>query len=238
MDYDESDRPRVLVTIESGADLLFVANRLMNEGITGFQWYAGIPGSVGGAVYNNIHGGSHFINETLVSVRVLGSDGIERQIFPQEGTFDYDKSRFHGTDEVILEATFRLFRGDVERARSVFSEWARRKALQPRNSPGCAFANISRETMERHAYPTTSVGYLVEHVLKMGDFRIGNAAISSAHRNFVVNLGGATAKDYLAVLEEIAKRARNELGIRLIPEIFFLGFSRAELERAGLSGDA
>jgi UDP-N-acetylmuramate dehydrogenase len=128
-----------------------------------------------------------------------------------------------------LEATLRLFYGDVEKARNVFVEWTKRKSLQPRNSPGCAFANLSHEDAERLGFPTTSAGYVVEHVLKMGDYRIGNAGVSTAHHNFVVNLGGATASDYLSVLGEIVRRTKDATGIDLIPEIFLLGFSQEEL---------
>jgi UDP-N-acetylmuramate dehydrogenase len=87
LDYDESGYARVDVAMESGTDLLFAANQLMNRGITGLQWYAGIPGTVGGAVFNNIHGGSHFIHEVLRSVKILTSDGAVSDISMEDGAF-------------------------------------------------------------------------------------------------------------------------------------------------------
>lgn len=230
LDYDETDSPRIEVTMESGVDLPFAINYLIGEGITGLQWYSGIPGTIGGAIFNNVHGGTHFINEVLKSVKVLNEDFNETEIKSEDLEFDYDKSRFHKNKDIILEGTFELFKGDTEKAKAVVQEWAKRKQIQPKNSPGCTFANISNKTMDDWGFPTTSVGYIVEHILKMSEFSIGDAEVSTAHHNFIVNKGNATAKDYLTVIKEIIKRTKEELDIKLVPEIFLLGFSDKELE--------
>ena len=185
---------------------------------------------MGGAIHNNIHGGTHFINEVLQSVWILNKDGEVESISPDQLSLEYDKSRFHESGEIILEATFSLFRGDAGRAKAVFLEWAKRKSLQPRRSPGCAFRNISPEDMQRLSLPTTSAGYIIEHILKMTDFRVGDAMISEAHHNFIINVGNATAEDYIAVMREIIQRTKTMLGVQLIPEIFLMGFTAQELE--------
>lgn len=94
-------------------------------------------------MHNNIHGGTHFINEILHSVRILDKNGKIIHLSSEQLALGYDKSRFHETGEIILDATFNLFRGDADRAKNVFLEWTKRKSLQPRRSPGCAFQNIS-----------------------------------------------------------------------------------------------
>lgn len=223
LNYDESSSPRVKVIMESGVILPIVIGNLLDMGITGLQWYAKIPGTIGGAVFNNIHGGTHFISELVRKVKVLDKNNEVKILSGKELGLAYDKSRFHDSGEIILEVKFELFRGDVERARRVAFEWAKRKSLQPPRSAGCTFRNISNEDKDRLNLPTTSAGYIIEHVLKMGGYKIGGAKVSTAHHNFVVNDGGATAADCLAVIREIQKRTREELGIELEPEIFLLG---------------
>ena len=230
LDYDESDKPRVKVVMESGVNLPKATDLLIEKGITGLQWYAGIPGTIGGAVFNNIHGGTHFLSEVIDSVKVIDLNGEELDLPIEKLGVDYDKSRFQESGEIIINATFRLYKGDIEKAKYVRYEWAKRKSLQPRNAPGCAFHNLTQEQKERLGIPTTSAGFIIEHKLKMSGFKIGDAAISKDHHNFIVNEGKATAKEYLEVMKTIYRRAKEELGIELVPEIFLLGFKEDEIE--------
>src|SRR3990167_11361055 len=230
LDYDESDKPRVHVRMDSGVNLPKAIDFLLDKGITGLQWYAGIPGTIGGAIFNNIHGGTHFMSEVLDSVTVLDLQGGSNTLRIEDLGVDYDKSRFQDTGEIILDATFLLFKGDVDKAKYVRFEWAKRKSLQPRNAPGCAFHNLTQEQKEKLEIPTTSAGFVIEHLLKMTGFRIDGAAISKDHHNFIINEGGASAKDYLEVMKMIYNKAKKELGIELVPEIFLLGFDENEIK--------
>lgn len=230
LDYDESDKPRVEVIMDSGVDLPFAIKYLIEQGLTGLQWYAGIPGTIGGAIFNNIHGGTHFISEVLSGVKILDKDTEIKDLSIEELGVDYDKSRFHNSGEIILQGVFSLYKGDTERAKHTVAEWSKRKKIQPRNSPGCAFANITQEQKERLGHPTTSAGYIIEHVLKMTGYRVGDAAISPKHHNFIVNEGNAKASDYLSIMKEITKQTKETLGIRLVPEIILLGFKKSEIE--------
>jgi UDP-N-acetylmuramate dehydrogenase len=229
LDYDESEKERVRVRMDSGVNLPKATDFLLDKGITGLQWYAGIPGTIGGAIFNNIHGGTHFISEVIDTVTVLDLDGGTHVLSIEDMGVDYDKSRFQETHEIILDATFLLFKGDVEKAKYVRYEWAKRKSLQPRNAPGCAFHNLTQDQKEELEIPTTSTGFVVEHLLKMTGFRKGDAAISKDHHNFIVNEDRASAKDYLAVMKEIYNRAKKELKVELVPEIFLLGFKEEEI---------
>lgn len=230
LDYDETDYPRIRVRMDSGVDLPHAMISLTEKGITGLQWYSGIPGSIGGAVFNNIHGGTHFMSEILESVNVLDKNNEIKELDIQELGTDYDKSRFQETGEIILTATYKLFKGDKEKAEYVIQEWGKRKSLQPRNAPGCAFHNLTQEQKQNLGIPTTSAGYIVEHMLKMTGFAIGDAAISEAHHNFIINRGKATAADYLSVMKEIYKRAKEQYDIKMVPEIFFIGFDESEIK--------
>lgn len=230
LDYDETSAKRIKVRIDSGVNLPRALDYLLDKQITGLQWYAGIPGTIGGAVFNNIHGGTHFLSEVIGDVHVVDSQGREKTLSIKEIGVDYDKSRFQETKEIIIDATFLLFKGVAAKAKYVRFEWAKRKSLQPRNAPGCAFHNLTQEQKEKLNLPTTSAGFIVEYLLKMTDFRIGDAAISKDHHNFIVNEGKATANDYLKVMKTIYERAKKELGLIMVPEIFLLGFDDKEIQ--------
>lgn len=230
LDYDESHEKRVKVKMDSGVNLPRAIDFLLDKGITGLQWYAGIPGTIGGAVFNNIHGGTHFVSEVIGSVDVIDLNGDYKILQKSDLGADYDKSRFQESKEIIIRATFILYKGDTDKAKYVRYEWAKRKSLQPRNTPGCAFHNLTQEQKEKLNIPTTSAGFVIEHLLKMTGFKIGDAAISKDHHNFIVNEGHASAKDYLAVMKTIYTRAKDELGIVMVPEIFLIGFNDAEIK--------
>jgi len=223
LDYDEGDAPDVQVIVESGANLQATMNFLVSRGITDLQWYARIPGTIGGAVFNNIHGGSHLFQEVVKSVVVLGEDGEVRTLGVRDLMFDCDKSRFHYNRETVLEVRLALKKGDAKRAKATMLEWTKRKSVQPINSAGCVFKNIGEGERSIFGYPTTSAGYIVEHVLNMSGYKVGGASISTDHHNFIVNHGKATAKDYLAVRDAISQKAQEVLGLTLEDKIIRLG---------------
>jgi UDP-N-acetylmuramate dehydrogenase len=229
LDYDESDAERVLVEMDSGVSLPYAINILIQQGITGLQWYSRIPATVGGAIYNNIHGGTHFISEVINFVTVIDETGNEKLLSKSELKAGYDVSRFHETKEIIVSAVFNLYLGDKEKAAQVAHEWAVRKSIQPQRSLGCVFQNISNEVKDKLGYPTSSVGYIVEHVLNKKGFQIGDAKISEKHGAFIENVGNASANDYLEVIRTVIQETKEKTGVTLKPEIFFLGFEPTDL---------
>ncbi|MEI6887142.1 MAG: FAD-binding protein, partial [bacterium] len=229
LDYDESSLENVKVKLDSGVSLAYAMNYLIDKGITGLQWFAGIPGTIGGAIYNNIHGGTHSLSEYLIEVEVIDSNGIVKTINISELGMGYEKSRFQQTGELIVSGTFNFKVGDKEKAKYVSIEWARRKISQPRNSLGSVFRNISKEDQLRLNLPTPSIGYLVEHKLMLSGYQVGDAKVCETSNNFIVNLGNATSNDYLEVIKKIKQEAKSQFNIDLKPEIFFKGFSKQEL---------
>lgn len=230
LDYKEEGVERVMVTLDAGVSLPAAINTLLAKGITGLQWYARIPASVGGAVYNNIHGGTHFIGEDLVAVDVLTENNEHKKYAVDQLELGYDYSRFHKSNEIILSADFMLYKGDVSRAQTAAIEWAKRKHVQPQNSLGCVFQNITADEQKRLDVPTPSIGYLIQHKLGLQGYRVGDAQVSTRHAAFIENLGHATASDYLAIIKKIISQAQEKCGITLKTEIFFLGFTPGELE--------
>jgi UDP-N-acetylmuramate dehydrogenase len=230
LDYDESDKERIKVRVDSGLTLQSLMYQLIRKGITGLQWYAGIPGTLGGAIYNNIHGGSHYIFEVVESVRVLTPEGDIKEINLEEQDYEYNETPFHHEDYVIIDAVLDLYLGDAEKAKYTADQWRTRKQkVQPQRSFGCIFGNISNEEKEKHNFPTTSVGYIVEHVMEMTNYRIGNAFIPKAHHNFIETDGPAKAEDYLQIIKDVRHAVYDKLGIELDIEIILKGFSQEEL---------
>jgi UDP-N-acetylmuramate dehydrogenase len=230
-DYYSGEESRVLVECESGTPLPFAINQSLQLQLTGLEWFSRIPATIGGAIYNNVHGGTHFISDQIYSVLILDEQGKEQTLKPSDMEFDYDYSRFHHTKEIILAAKILLFKGDVEKAKAAAIAWAQKKHHQPQKSLGCVFQNISQSDQQRLQLPTTSIGYLIDKVLRLSGYTIGGAQISKSHAAFIENIGNASAMDYLQVIEHIQSAAKKTCNITLKPEIFFRGFSQNDLSR-------
>ena len=234
-DYYSGNETRVLVECESGTPLPFAINQSLQLQITGLEWFSRIPATIGGAIYNNVHGGTHFISDQIYSVLILDEQGKEQTLHQSDMEFDYDYSRFHHTKEIILAAKILLFKGNVEKAKAAAINWAKKKHHQPQKSLGCVFQNISQTDQQRLELPTTSIGYLIDKVLHLSGYTIGDAQVSKSHAAFIENIGNASAKDYLQVIEHVQSTVKQACNINLKPEIFFRGFSQNDLTRIQLT---
>lgn len=226
LNYDERAGD-TLVIAESGVNLTALIIKTLDAGLTGLQWFGGIPGVVGGAVYNNIHGGTHFIGQRLAAVTALKSDNSQQRITANELDLGYDHSRFHNSDEVILTAEFLLTKGtapEIERAEYTFREWIKRKSqMQPKlGSLGSTFQNISQVSRQAIKAPTTSAGWLIDQTGLCG-YRLGQAQIAPEHANFIINRGGATASEVYQLIQLAKKKVKAKFGIDLREEIFLVG---------------
>ena len=220
---------RIRVEIEAGTVLGLAINKLLNQGVTGLEWFVRIPGTIGGAVVNNVHGGNYYFGQFIESVKVIDKQGKLKELTAQELEFDYDYSRFHKSGEIIISVNLLLFNGNVEKAKEVVKDWANKKAHQPQTTLGCTFQNLSTDQQQKLNLPTPSIGYLVEEVLGLKGKQIGGARISPMHCAFIENTGNATAQDYLELIKLISSQTQSKFGITLKPEIFFTGFTKQEL---------
>jgi UDP-N-acetylmuramate dehydrogenase len=228
LDLNYEERPGdTLVTAESGTNLTAMIVKTIDAGLTGLQWFGGIPGVIGAAVYNNIHGGTHFIGERLVEVQVLTAEGSIVAYPKSELALDYDRSRFHGSHDVILSTTFLLTKASAaeeEQASATFREWVRRKSqMQPKlGSMGSTFQNISQAIREQIGAPTTSTGWLIDQCGLKGHM-IGKAQISPEHGNFIVNTGEATSHDVYSLMQLAKTSVKQKFGVDLKEEVFLIG---------------
>ncbi len=223
LDYKETGR-RVMVKIDSGTNLTKAISDLIKLGITGLQWYAGIPGTIGGAIYNNIHGGTHFLSEVIEEVEVYDFEKQTIKIVSKtECDFDYDFSRFHNTNEVILSGIFNLYKGDTQKALWVFKEWTKRKIIQPKKSAGSIWQNLDEKTQSKLKLESPSWGFIIDKVLKLKGTKIGGAQISLKHAGFIENVDNATSQDVYKLIKLVEKVAQEKLNITPKREIILLG---------------
>ncbi len=221
-----------LIKIFSGTSLPWLINQLLEKNILGLHHFIKIPGTVGGAVVNNIHGGTHLISEFVLGVEVIDGSGSTKILTPDQLNFDYDFSRFHQTDEVITSIYFKLYQGnekELEIAKKQLEAMLQAKATHEFKSLGCVWQNLDKKTQDKLNLPTPSAGYVIDKLLKLKDFQVGGAQVSTKHAAFITTTSQATASDYLNLMKKINQKAQKELSIKLKPEIFFLGFTKAEL---------
>ena len=228
--YDETIYPPVLVQVDSGALLQRLMVELLEQGLTGLEWFSGIPGSVGGAMYMNMHGGKKFFGDLVREARLVDGAGAVRTVPQEYFRFGYDWSVLHQTNDVVLDVVLVLRRGPVEQARAMMTTWMKYKnETQPKRSSGCVFQNVSKEEQQRLALPTPSAGYIIDKLLHMTGQRHGGAQISEEHGNFMVNTGGATAADFVALICEVKERANSELNLNLNEEVRYVGLAPGQM---------
>ncbi|MBI4039567.1 FAD-binding protein [Candidatus Daviesbacteria bacterium] len=224
LDYDESKYDRVLVKVDSGVMVPVLITNLISQDITGLEWFARIPASVGGAIYMNMHGANRFLGNLVVSARILDAAGNIKTVDQSYFQFDYDYSILHKTLEVVLDVTLALYKGDRQKALTIATEWAKRKSkVQTPTSAGSIFRNLSVVDMTRLKLPTPAAGYVIDHLLGLAGTKIGQAQISTKHANFIVNLGGAKATDVLELVKLCQEQAQQKLGLELAEELLYVG---------------
>jgi UDP-N-acetylmuramate dehydrogenase len=213
------------VRAESGAVVADLIRRTVAAGWSGLEHYVGIPSTVGGAVWQNLHflspaperARTMFIAEVVRSVELLLPSGARVTVGAEDMHFGYDTSRLHGSGEVALAVGFALERGDSFVLHRIMQEnlsWrgSRHPWLDVHPSAGSIFKKIEG----------VGAGRLIDQCGLKG-FRIGDAQISHIHANIMVNLGAATAADVRALIAHAQQAVRERFDQRLEPEIGFIG---------------
>lgn len=181
-----------VVSAGAGVMLLSLIGFAHRAGLTGMEWAAGIPGTVGGGVVMNAGAQGGDVSDHLLEAQLASADGQIRWVPAQELALRYRHSRLQETDEAVLAGRFRLVRGDVAAAEArLRAVLAHRRATQPQGkNAGSMFKNP----------PGQSAGRLIEMAGGKGR-RLGDAEISPLHANFILNLGQATAQDVLTLAD-------------------------------------
>lgn len=209
----ELDHSRGRLWVQAGESLGRVIHFLHSHGLNDFDFLVGIPGAVGGALVMNAGIPEGAIGDLVERVYALDEQGELLTLSREECLFDYRESRFQRERLIIFAGEFAVGEGqewDLEELR----ERRRRQPLD-RPSPGCIFKNP----------PGDHAGRLIEQAGLKG-MRIGGAAISTLHANFIVNEGGAKASDVLRLIELVRERVYREFGIELEMELEIVSQSR------------
>lgn len=206
------------VTAGAGYSLIKLANVIAKQGLSGLEFAGGIPGTVGGAVYMNAGAHGSDISHILYSAEVLFDDGELTVLKNEELRFSYRHSILQKTRKgVCLEATFRLQKKDKE---AIKAEMLKHKKYRQQTQP-LQDANACCGSVFRNPKPH-SAGALIEQAGLKG-YRIGDAQVSPLHANFIVNLGQATAKDVLALIDHIQKTIAEKFDVHMRPEVQVVG---------------
>ena len=226
IDYNESAYPRVSVQISAGTPLAQAINHTIASGWTGLQWFAYIPGTIGGAIWYNIHGGKYHLSQYLHQITVFNLQDGHHQTF-DSSTLDwgYDTSPFQKNPHlIILGATFQLFKGDATLARATADAWiAQKSKIQPMNSAGSIFQNPNLEESTKIWGDQKSTGWIIDHELELKNYRLGDAVVGPQHANIFTNQGHATATDFLALINHVQSEVKKRFDLTLRPEIKLLG---------------
>ncbi|MEK7091344.1 MAG: UDP-N-acetylmuramate dehydrogenase [Patescibacteria group bacterium] len=215
----------------SGVMLDELVNKMNDQEFAGMECLAGIPGTVGGAVYGNAGAYGQTISDHLKGVMTLTG------FWPKEKCgFGYRESMFKKNGEIILEVEFDLPKGERETliAKSNEIRELRMKKYPPEmKCPGSFFMNLwfdqlPKETQEQ--IPAEKIkggkvaaGYLLEQVGAKGR-KLGGAAVADYHGNLIYNAGGATAKDVWELARQLQTEVKEKFGVTLAPEVQFIGF--------------
>jgi UDP-N-acetylmuramate dehydrogenase len=211
--------------VESGAIVGDLIPEAVERGWSGLEHYVGIPSTVGGAVWQNLHflepeperKRTMFIADVFKSCELLTEEGERKVADADYMQFGYDTSVLHHRRDIALAVTFQLERGDVGAMHRIMQEnlsWrgARHPWLQFHPSAGSIFKKI--EGM--------GAGRLIDQCGLKG-YRHGDAQISHIHANIMVNLGKATARDVRELISIAQDAVEKKFGVRLEPEISFVG---------------
>lgn len=205
------------VRVGAGISLPYLAKAACENGLSGLEFIAGVPGTVGGAIVMNAGAAGHSLDELVSTVKVMDLSGEIKELFPADLEFGYRRSCLQQQDLIVLETELRLRKSNREEIRETMDTLLKnRKKTQPLSFPnaGSIFKN-----------PGDSLGpagRLIDLAGAKG-MRVGDAQVSELHANFIVNLGTAKASHVLKLMEEIQKIVKNKFGVFLEPEVKIVG---------------
>ncbi len=203
------------IRMQAGAQNAAVAKRALDASLTGFEFAAGIPGTIGGAVVMNAGAYGGEMKDILKEVTVLDQNGMIRTIPTEELELGYRTSIIARKGYVVLEAVIVLKTGDPKEIKAAMDDLKEKRVTkQPLEYPSAG------STFKRPE------GYFAGKLIMdagLRGFSVGGAQISEKHCGFVINKGNATAKDVTELMDETKKIVMEKFGVALEPEVKRLG---------------
>lgn len=216
--YREMNEIRVAgeeISVQAGALLSKVGSAALDAGLTGFEFAAGIPGTVGGAVVMNAGAYGGELKDVLIDATVLTPDGEIAVLSKEDLELGYRTSVIAKKGYIVLEAKIKLETGDQEAIRARMDELkAQRVTKQPLEYPSAG------STFKRPE------GYFAGKLIQdagLRGFQVGGAQVSEKHCGFVINKGDATAADIVELMNQVSEKVKETFGVTLEPEVKRIG---------------
>lgn len=211
------------ITAESGATIADLIKLTAASGLSGLEHFAGIPSSVGGAIWQNLHflapdrQSTLFIEDVVETAEILTVDGERKTVDRDFFEFGYDDSRLHHEEIVVLDVTFRLSPKPTEAILAQAQanlQWRAERQPPVEEFPSCGSVFKKIEDV--------GAGRLIDQAGLKG-YRVGGVHISPKHANFLVNTDGGTAADVLALVRHAQEAVKADSGYELEMEIGLVG---------------
>lgn len=204
-----------LVTAYAGVLLSKVAKKVLDNRLTGFEFAAGIPGTVGGAMVMNAGAYDGEMKGIVKTVECMDTDGTLHAFSKEEMEFGYRSSILKRKPYIVTKVIFELQKGDVKEIREKMDDLAKRR----REKQPLEFASAG-STFKRPE--GNFAGKLIMDAGLRG-YQVGGAKVSDKHCGFVVNVGNATAKDVDELMKNVIKEVQDKFQVTLEPEVIKVG---------------
>lgn len=204
-----------VICAQAGASLAKIANAALEAELTGFEFAAGIPGTIGGACVMNAGAYGGEMKDVLVEVTVLTQDGDILTLKNSELELGYRTSVIAKKNYIVLEAVIELKPGKAEEIKAIMDDLReKRVSKQPLEYPSAG------STFKRPE------GYFAGKLIQdagLRGFKVGGAQVSEKHCGFVINAGDATAHDVDELMKQVSEKVEEQFGVTLEPEVKKLG---------------
>lgn len=231
MEYHVKDNQH-LVTAGSGTDFEDLINYCLKHQLSGLEEFSGIPSTVGGATYINLHYYEFLLQDFFVEGIIINKETGEIKTVQNEWfNFGYDQSTLQKKEWFLISATFKLHPVSEEeaafaRGRSVEIKRHRYKRYPHTHTCGSFFRNFSPEEVKNTSKKLIYVAYYLDKLGLKGELAFGDAIISHQHANMIINRGSATTTDILNLTLDMQRRVQETFGITPQPECQLIGFTK------------
>lgn len=236
LDLQKLDFAGSEVIIGAGVLVAYLLNKSLEQGLTGLEFLAGIPGTVGGAIRGNAGTYGQAMSDVVTEITYLDENYELKTCQLNDCHFTYRHSIFKEIKAIIIEAKLKLAQGDISAARQLVTDRLKyRQETQPNEpSAGCIFKNIEFKEVDiddlkqrgldieqfaKHQKIPTS--YLIEQAGLKG-YSMGGVQVSQKHANYIINVDQATAEQVIMLISFIKQQVRDKYGIQLHEEVQFI----------------
>ena len=211
----EVDRENKTITAESGASLPAVSQAALSAGLTGLEFAAGIPGTMGGGLFMNAGAYGGELKQVVTEAAVMTKDGMILHVPAEQMTLGHRLSSFMQTGEIILSVKMQLTQGNPVVIKETMDDFnSRRREKQPLEYPSAG------STFKRPE------GFFAGKLIMDAGLRgysVGDACVSEKHCGFVINKGTATAEDVCTLMKNVSAKIKDTFGVTLEPEVRIIG---------------